>query len=149
MLREFKLVYYTGSESTAQKHKSVEDFVSKKAQVFIMSLRSGSGLDGIQNCCNIIVHGELDWSPGVMEQCRGRLYRDGQSKSVFEYYLISDGGSDPVVADVLGIKRAQSEGILNPNTSGLVTVQTDDSARVKRLAQDYLKRKHHTRAVTA
>ena len=72
---------------------------------------------------------------------RGRLFRDGQENSVFEYYLISDGGSDPTVADVLGLKRAQLEGMLNPQGANLVSGQADDVARVKRLAEDYLKRR--------
>jgi hypothetical protein len=148
MLKDYRLVYYTGTESPTQKNKSVDDFIHGRADVFLMSLRSGSGLDGLQNVCSTIVHSELDWSPGVMHQCDGRLARDGQSKSVFTYYMISDGGSDPTIADMLGLKRAQSEGILNPNTSGLVTVQTDDVGRVKRLAQDYLARKHKNATLT-
>ena len=148
MLGQYGISWYTGSESPSQKNKAVDNFVYGSAKVFLMSLRSGSGLDGLQNVCSTIVHGELDWSPGIHLQCTGRIARDGQSKSVFEYYLVSDGGSDPVVADVLGLKRAQSEALLNPNTSGLVTTQADDVARVKRLAEDYLKRKHHQSMVT-
>lgn len=147
MLKQHRVVLYTGTESPAAKSRSVAQFCDTSnggANVFIMSLRSGSGLDGLQNVCSTIVHGELDWSPGVMLQCTGRLARDGQTKSVFEYYMISDGGSDPVVADVLGIKRAQSDGLLGQG-SILLGTQTDDTSRVKRLAEDYLARRHHKR----
>ncbi len=138
-----EVFYYTGTESPAQKAASVERFIlSKKPCVFVMSLRSGSGLDGLQTACHTIVHGELDWSPGIHLQCTGRVARDGQDRSVFEFYMVSDGGSDPVVADVLGLKKAQSDALLNPNTSGLATsVQADDVGRVKRLAQAYLERR--------
>ena len=143
MLKDYRLVYFTGTESPNEKDASVKAFVKGDANVFVMSSRSGSGLDGLQEVCNIIVHGELDWSPAVHHQNTGRLARDGQQKSVFEYYLISDGGSDPTICDILGIKKAQSDGILDPNGSGLGTKQTDDAGRVKRLAEDYLRRKHH------
>jgi superfamily II DNA or RNA helicase len=140
---DYGMYYYTGSESPNQKNNSVNDFIkSSKPCVFVMSLRSGSGLDGLQNVCSTIVHGELDWSPGVHLQCTGRLARDGQSKPVFNYYMISDGGSDPTVADVLGLKKAQSEGLLNPTGKQADLVQTDDAARIKRLAQDFLARRH-------
>lgn len=151
-MENMKLAFYTGTESPQQKQRSVEQFMDTSeggADVFVMSLRSGSGLDGIQQVCSTIVHGELDWSPGVHEQCTGRIYRDGQEGTVFEYYLVSDGGSDPTVADVLGIKRAQAEGLLNLNASGLVATQCDDTARVKRLAEDYLTRKHGGSAPSA
>lgn len=50
--------------------------------------------------------GELDWSPGVHDQCIGRLDRDGQIKQISAYYLLADSGSDPIISDVLGIKKA-------------------------------------------
>lgn len=133
---------FTGSESPVQKQQQVELFLSGKNPVFIMSLRAGAGLDGLQEVCSTIVHGELDWSPGVHEQCRGRLFRDGQKASVMEYFMISDGGSDPVVSDVLGLKKDQLRGLIEPGVSGL-KLQQDDGARVRRLAQEFLNRKKH------
>ena len=141
---------FTGSESPAQKQREVERFMKGDTQVFALSLRAGAGLDGLQEHCSTIVHGELDWSPGVHEQCRGRLFRDGQQNGVMEYYLVSDGGSDPVVADVLGLKKSQLRGILEPGANGLEK-QSDAGARVRRLAEEYLRKKRHpaTMAVTA
>jgi SNF2 family DNA or RNA helicase len=132
--------FFTGTESPTQKLREVERFVKGESRVFIMSLRSGAGLDGLQEVCSTIVHGELDWSPGVHEQCRGRIFRDGQRNGVMEYFLVSDGGSDPVVSDVLGLKKAQVRGLLEPGGSGL-DLQADAGARVKHLAQEYLRRK--------
>jgi SNF2 family DNA or RNA helicase len=131
---------FTGSESPKQKQREVERFVTGETSVFIMSLRSGSGLDGLQERCSTIVHGELDWAPGVHEQCGGRLFRDGQKHGVMEYFLVSDGGTDPFVAEVLGLKKAQLQGILEPGASGLEK-QADTGARIKQLAQDYLRRR--------
>lgn len=68
------------------------------------------------------------------------MFRDGQMNGVMEYFLISDGGSDPVVSDVLGLKKSQLKGILEPGKSGLEN-QTDAGSRVKRLAKEFLKRR--------
>ena len=56
----------------------------------------------------------MAWSPGVHEQCIGRVHRDGQQEPVQAFFLISNTGSDPVVSDVLGVKREQIEGVRNP-----------------------------------
>ena len=133
---------FTGSESPSQKQREVDRFMAGETKVFAMSLRAGAGLDGLQEKCSTIVHGELDWSPGVHEQCRGRIFRDGQQNGVLEYYLVSDGGSDPVVSDVLGLKKAQLHGLLEPGGNGL-ELQSDAGARVRKLAEEFLKRKRN------
>ncbi|HEX3800268.1 MAG TPA: DEAD/DEAH box helicase [Verrucomicrobiae bacterium] len=138
---KLKWVMFTGSETPAQKENAVRDFVNGDAQVFIMSLRSGAGIDGLQRKASTIVHGELDWSPGVHEQCSGRLFRDGQTERVSQFYLVADGGSDPIVANVLGIKTAQVQGLLQAGALGLKRNENDDGARVKRMAEAYLKRR--------
>lgn len=128
---------YTGSESFRQKEESRKRFMAGETSVFVMSLRSGAGLDGLQGCCNTVVFGELDWSPGVHEQCIGRIQRDGQKNSVNAYYLLATEGSDPIVADVLGVKRAQVEGIRNPDQDLIEKLDTSGD-RVKALAEQYL-----------
>jgi SNF2 family DNA or RNA helicase len=102
-----------------------------------MSLRSGAGLDGLQDVCNTIVFGELDWSPGVHEQCTGRVYRDGQEHGSVAYYLVSEDGSDPIVADVLGLKKQQIEGIKDPDQELVEKLEVDPD-HVKKLAKHIL-----------
>lgn len=133
--------FYTGSESTVQKDASKEAFMSGETNLLILSLRSGAGLDGLQNVCSTVVFGELDWSPGVHEQCVGRVVRDGQQKNAFVYYLLSDEGSDPIVSDALGLKSSQIQGIRSPNQD-LIEASNGDPEKVKRLAKMYLGSKH-------
>jgi len=130
-------VMYTGSESPKQKEESKQAFLSGKSKVMIISLRAGAGMDGLQEVCHCCVFGELDWSPGVHEQCEGRLHRDGQDEPVTSYYLLADEGSDPVVSDVLGVKKQQIEGIRDPNQE-LVTKLQVDPDHIKKLAERYL-----------
>jgi hypothetical protein len=68
-LKEFNPVLYTGSESPEGKAKAKDAFTKGDSRVLLISLRAGAGLDGLQHFCRTIVFGELDWSPGVHEQC--------------------------------------------------------------------------------
>jgi len=140
-LAQFRPVLYTGSETSGRKEFSKVQFLRRDAEaarVMMISLRSGAGLDGLQDVCSTVVFGELDWSPGVHEQCTMRIERDGQTKPVFVYYLLSEEGSDPVVADICGLKRRQLEGIRDPSAA-LIERLTVDPQHVKKLAEAYLK----------
>ena len=137
-LARWKPAFFTGQESTSQKEQAREAFMEGKSRVLCMSLRAGAGLDGLQDVCAPTVFGELDWSPQVHTQCIGRLHRDGQQRPVVAYYLLADEGSDPVVSDVLGIKRMQSEPVLAPNAPLIQPKATVD--RVRLLAKDYASR---------
>lgn len=135
-------IMFTGSESTTAKRKAKQAFVSGKTNLLIMSLRSGTGLDGLQERGHTVVFGELDWSPQVHKQVIGRLRRPGQERQVDAIYLIADGGADPYMVSVLGLKADQSRGILDP-LSGTET-QHSDASRIKELARLYLLGKSHT-----
>lgn len=135
-----KPVLYTGEQSEKQKDKARGAFVEGEANVLIMSLRAGAGLDGLQKVSATVVFGELDWSPGVHTQCTGRVFRDGQGRPVVAYYLVADEGSDPVIADVLGIKNQQITGVCNPTAPLLEKIEADPE-RIRKLALAYTNRR--------
>lgn len=139
-LKDLAPVLYTGSESATQKEAAKRTFVEGQSQVMIISLRAGAGLDGLQHICRTVVFGELDWSPGVHEQCLGRIARDGQEQPVLAYFLISDHGADPVIADVLQLKQAQSDGLRDPKADLLESLDIG-TGNVKRLAEDFLRQR--------
>lgn len=138
-LWDFNPVFYTGTESPKQKEEAKALFISGKTNLFIISLRSGIGLDGLQHCCKTVVIGELDWSPQVHNQVVGRVDRDGQQDQVTVYYPVSEYGSDPVMIDVLGLKSSQAHGIINPLTA--IPEQHTDESRIKKLAEYFLNKK--------
>lgn len=138
LLGDFHPAFFTGSESPSQKQRSYESFLKGETPLLIMSLRSGAGLDGLQHVCRTAVFGELDWSPGVIEQCIGRLARDGQEEPVFAYFPLSEQGSDPVMAEILGIKQEQIEGVRNPEGDFVETLDSG-GAQMRRLAEEYLR----------
>jgi SNF2 family DNA or RNA helicase len=133
-----KVAFYTGDESPAQKEKARAEFIEGDTQILVMSLRAGAGLDGLQEVCRTVVFGELDWSPGVHEQCIGRVYRDGQKDPVVAYFLVSEGGSDPVIADILGLKKAQIEGVRDPDAELIEKLEAPETG-IRRLAESILR----------
>lgn len=150
--REVHYNFYTGTESTAAKDAAVKQF--KEAEggaVLIMSLRSGAGLDGLQEHADTVVIGELDWSPQVHAQLIGRLQRDGQfnKDGITVFYLVADGGSDPIIAAILGVKLEQGHGITDPTidleelpisqdlTKDIVNIGPN---RIRDLARDFINR---------
>ena len=136
-LRKYDPVQYTGSESKEAKQRAIDRFLDRRgSRVLMMSLRSGAGVDGLQYGCQDVVFGELDWSPQVHYQLVGRVRRPGQEHQVTAHYPHVNGGSDPVLMSMLGIKADQSRGILDPGVAPKARF-TDDS-RIKTLARHVL-----------
>jgi SNF2 family DNA or RNA helicase len=137
-LKDYNPVMYTGSETKAEKKRNAQAFIDGKTDLMIISNRSGAGLDGLQKRCRDIVHCELDWSPMVLGQLRARLRRYGQEEVVNAHYMLCDGGSDPVMVDVLGVKASQAHGIVDPYMQPVAA--DNDNERMRRLAQTVLAR---------
>lgn len=138
-LKEFYPAVYTGEENAKQKDAARDRFLRGDTPLLIMSLRSGAGLDGLQHACRTVVFGELDWSPGVMEQCIGRVARDGQPDPVTAYFLLAEDGADPFMAETLGLKREQIDGLrdMQPGLERLDTGGHD----LRKLAERYLEKR--------
>ena len=148
-LAQHNPAFYTGHESASKKQDGVAKFVAGDTNLLIVSLRSGAGLDGLQSRCKTVVFGELDWSPGVHEQCVGRVYRDGQPQPVTAFFLLADQGADPLIAEILGLKREQIDGLRGNGDLGPLQ-QVAPADGIRKLAMKYLaknkKRKRKGRA---
>jgi superfamily II DNA or RNA helicase len=138
-LKEFGPVMFTGSENAKQKDAAKHAFAAGRTDLFLISLRSGTGLDGLQQRCSTVLVGEYDWSPKVIEQLIGRVDRPGQTaEEVTAVFCHANGGSDPLMVGVLGLKASQARGITDP-LAGVEHVYSDES-RIKALAELYLRR---------
>lgn len=139
-LKALNPVMFTGSETTKEKEEALEKFTKGDSQVFIISLRSGAGLDGLQYACNTVVFGELDWSNQVHDQILARVDRDGQTKHCTGYYLAISDGSDPFILSLLGVKKSQHEGLVEGKQSegGIITQSNAGKDRIKEMAKAYL-----------
>lgn len=111
-LKAYNPAFITGEETSAEKERAKKAFIEGKTNLIVISLRAAAGIDGLQNRSNVIVFGELDWSPGIHSQCEDRAHRMGQKNSVMSYYLVSSGGSDEQMLEALGLKTAQIKGIM-------------------------------------
>jgi hypothetical protein len=136
-LKDLNPVMFSGSETPVQKEVSKQKFLSGESKVMLLSLRSGAGMDGLQDVCHLVVFAELDWAYSVLKQFIGRVHRDGQDDPVTVYYLLSEQGSDPIMSDILGIKRTQLEGIINPKDDLVEELQVDENY-IKDMAQKFL-----------
>jgi hypothetical protein len=75
----------------------------------------------------------------IVGNCIGRLARDGQENTVVAYFMTSDDGTDPHMAEVLGLKRAQAVPIRDPKAE-LFEALTPEADRARTLAAAVLKR---------
>lgn len=146
-LADLKPAMHTGSETPIQKAHQVRRFLDGETDVFILSLRSGRGLDGLQQRARRMVFGELDWSPQVHDQVIGRLDREGSiaddmplddGGSIEVLFLVADDGSDPPMMEVLGLKASESHGIVDPDL-GVQRVRREGEG-LRRLVERYLSR---------
>lgn len=138
-LADLNPLMFTGSESATQKENNKQAFLRGESDIIIMSLRSGSGTDGLQYRCSTVIHGELDPAPNIHVQATGRVDRDGQEEQVFSFFTVTQYGSDPVMLDILGLKESQGRGIQDP---GLAKESRQaDPDRIKRMARAFLKQR--------
>ncbi len=144
-LRQHNPAMYTGRQTDAQKRRSLADFVAGRSRVLILSLRSGAGIDGLQEVVSTVVFGEMDWSPAVHRQAIGRAKRPGQTKPVRAYFCTTDQGSDPVMLETLDLKKMQYDLLIQGVDDDAaqapperMTGERDD--QIRRMAAQYLHR---------
>ena len=122
-LRGFSPAFITGRETTAQKDRSVERFMTGRTSLCCISLRAVTGLNLQRASC--VVFGELDWSPAVHSQAEDRAHRIGQRDSILCYYLVSRSGSDQDMQDALGLKVSQFVALMGDEPQSTESIFTD------------------------
>lgn len=143
-LADYEPMLYTGEQTNAQKARSIAAFKNGSCRVLIMSVRSGAGVDGLQQVASTLVFGELDWSPGPHKQAMGRLHRPGQTVPTMAYFCVTDSGSDPIMVETLDLKQMQADGILDPDSldadprQGQLEPHIERYDQIKRIAANYL-----------
>lgn len=109
-------VILQGGMTNDQKQKSIIQFqTNAECKVLIGQINVvGYGIDGLQKVCNYIVFGEIDWSPGILEQAKDRLRRIGQTNTVFAHYLIASGTIEEDIDLKLEWKRDVISKLIKP-----------------------------------
>jgi superfamily II DNA or RNA helicase len=140
-LEDLGVAMIHGKTSATQKEQAKEAFLTDpNCRVLIMSVRSGVGIDGLQEVAHVCVFGELDWSPQVHRQAIGRLRRDGQEEPVVAYFLHAEIGSDPTIMEVLDVKTMQADPMVRPDEDFEPQPKIDPTGRIRALAADVLRR---------
>ena len=65
-------------------------------------------------------------------------FRDGQKEPVTAVFLVAERGADPVMAETLGLKTAQLEGIRDPDKP--IVENKLDTDHIRKLAERYLQK---------
>jgi SWI/SNF-related matrix-associated actin-dependent regulator 1 of chromatin subfamily A len=110
-LKKHSPVEITGRQDSKGKAAAVDAFMDGKTNLCMISLRAAAGLN-LQRA-NIVVFGELDWSPAVHSQAEDRAHRIGQQDSLLCYYLVAQEGTDEAIQEFLGLKISQFKGIMD------------------------------------
>jgi superfamily II DNA or RNA helicase len=134
-------VCISGRETEKEKWESKEAFRTGKTNICIISLRSATGIDGLQERARVVVFAELDWSPAVHSQAEDRAHRDGLRDSVLCYYLVSGHGTDPEMQEALGLKISQFMGLMGdqPESEEDRTLSTQASTQHMRKVLEKLR----------
>lgn len=132
-LEEFKPVCITGRQDKTQKDDALNAFARGDTNLCLISLRTATGIDGLQKRARVVVFAELDWSPAIHRQGEDRAHRMGQRDSVLVYYLVTDLGTDPFVMMTLNLKASQFTGLMQDRS------ETDDDKRdAKEVAKQHM-----------
>jgi len=107
-------VSYTGAQSAEKRASNLARFQNDpNCKIFFSSDAGGVGLDGLQLVSHNIVHLELPWNPSRLDQRTGRVWRTRQTKPVNCYYLVSNGGIEQHIQEILTTKRDIRNATLN------------------------------------
>lgn len=100
-LSEFGALPITGKQNEAEKTKAKEAFCSPFALhrniLVIQRTAGGTGMDGLQTVCNVVVEAEPDWTPGTTWQNSARIRRMMQTKVTFVESVIARNTCDDTV----------------------------------------------------
>ena len=108
----FNPVKVVGGMTAEDKQKSVDAFQKDvDTKVFVGNIRA-AGVGLTLTASSIVVFAELDFTPGVMEQCEDRAHRIGQKNSVNIYRLVLKDSLDSYLLEMLKSKSDISEELL-------------------------------------
>lgn len=105
-LAGFNPLQLSGKDSAADKFNLVRQFHSPDHRIMIANiLAGGTGLDGIQECCNNAMVMERQWNSAIEEQFEARVHRNGQLKPVTCDYMNAYGTIDQFLDEKVEEKR--------------------------------------------
>ena len=84
-----------GKVATERRQELVEKFNAPRGTEFAFLLATRAGGTGFNLCAaNRLVMYDIDWNPAADQQAMARVFRDGQTKEVFVWRLLSTATID-------------------------------------------------------
>lgn len=120
-LDDFEPSVITGSTPIKKRQKMIEQFVNcPESRIFIGQIQAaGEGIDGLQHAASMGVFVEIAYTPGIIKQAIGRLYREGQTRPCLFQFLIVEGTVDEQVLDNTLFKDKNIKTIMKDEKLGL------------------------------
>lgn len=88
----FNILFFSGSTSSEDRDKRIEEFQSPNSDKFIFLLSTRAGGLGINlHSANVVILYDSDWNPQVDLQAIDRAHRIGQTKPVTVYRFVTEG----------------------------------------------------------
>jgi SNF2 family DNA or RNA helicase len=131
-----RAAFFTGAESSAVRERAiVELHDDPRVAMLFLTDAGGVGLN-LQRAANCCINLELPWNPAVLEQRIGRIYRLGQKSPIDVYNLVSEGGIEARIAELVERKRAVFTGLFDGTTDTVMFEgQTSFLADIKTLVE--------------
>lgn len=106
---------YIGSTSTEDRNNIVEDFKTRKIQIFAGTLGAGgTGLDGLQ-VSDTVIFIDRSWSASVNNQAIARLHRIGQKNAVHVIDIIAGNTIDSKRIEQINMQWSWIKTLLGEN----------------------------------
>ncbi|MDP2362482.1 MAG: restriction endonuclease, partial [Ignavibacteria bacterium] len=127
-LKEYNPNIYDGPLSDLKRTTIVDDFQNTEdSKVMLLSLKAGNA--GITlTRANYVYHFDLWWNPAVSTQAVDRTHRIGQTKTVFERFLLAEDTIERRIYNILADKRRLFNEVVDglSDTNVLSQTMTED-----------------------
>ena len=108
-------VRVSGITKATDKFKNVDKFIeNKKIKLFLANYRSaGEGIDKLQTVCHTCVFAQLPWHKSMINQCVGRVWREGQNNKVSEYFFVAAETIEEEILEIIDKKSEISSSVVD------------------------------------
>lgn len=108
----------TGDDTEKQRDLTIQRAKGHRPAILVATTRAmGTGID--LSFADVSIAVELDYVPGVVIQCEGRLERPGQENPVMCFYLVALGTIDEIIRDRIVGKLQVIEATVGASDRGL------------------------------
>lgn len=101
----------------SKKQQAIDDFVSGKNKILVMSVTAGGIGINLQNASAMVI-GELPATYAEYDQAISRIYRQGQSKGVMIYRMITPNSTDDILLKIVERKKKLHGAVMEGVESG-------------------------------